>query len=106
MSNSPAVRAARKDMQLKRLEEKAKGKKGDYPSFYANMPFQKVRAAKNETFRANKQAVKDAQDALDVAEVTGDGLEEATQALAVAELVASRSEPGRRGSSATLSPGA
>ena len=105
-SNSPAVRAAMKKQQLKRLEAKAKpvkkGEESSYPSFYANMPFQKVRAEQNEKFRYAKQALRDAQETFDVAEISGDEMEEARTALAVAALVAERSQPGRRGSSASL----
>ncbi len=105
-SNSPAVRAAMKEQQLKRLEAKAvpvkKGEDSKYPAFYANQPFQKVRAEQNASFRAAKQALREAQEAFDIAEINGLGLEDARSALAVATLVAERSKPGRRGTSASL----
>lgn len=100
MSNSPAVQAARKDMQLARLE--AKGKK-NYPAFYAAQPQQKVRAKKNAEWLAARNALKAANEALEIAEITGVGLEAAIEAQAVAALVAERTKPGKSGSSASAS---
>ncbi len=93
MSNSPEVQAARKRMQLARLEQKGKKK---YPEFYANQPFQKERAKRNETFRVNKETLREANLALEIAEITGENLEEAKHNQAVAALVVERSHPGRR----------
>ncbi len=92
MSNSPAVQAAKKEMQLARLE--AKGKK-NYPKFYANQPLQLVRAAKNAEWRSAKRTLQAAKEALEVAEITGEGLSEAQEAFAIAALVAERAKPGR-----------
>jgi len=100
MSAPKTVQEARKAMQTARLKEK--GKK-NYPEFYAKQPLQVVKAAKNEEARAARQALKDADEALAVAEITGEGLEEAKHDRAVAALIAERSVPSGSTSSASLS---
>ena len=100
MATPNTVQEAKKEMQLARLA--MKGKKG-YPEFYANQPLQKERARKNEEWRAAKQNARDAQEAFSIAEITGDGLEAAREALAIANLVAERTQPSSGGASASLS---
>ena len=100
MSNSPEVQAARKKMQLARLEKKGDA---DYPEFYANQPMQKVRAQKNADSHAARDALKAANLALEIAEITGEGLQAAQEAQAIAALVAERSHPGKRGADARSS---
>jgi len=84
MQTSEKVRAARKKMQEDRL-----AKKGDpnYAEFYASQPLQRVKAAKNDEMKAARKALRDATENLQVAEVTGEGLQAAQEAQAVAALV-------------------
>ncbi len=100
MAVSAAVQAARKSKQLERLEKKVAMKTAKdapvYAKWYADQPMQKVRAAKNEKLRANRETLKVATNALEVAEIDGVGLEEAQHAQAVAALVVERSQPGPR----------
>ncbi len=100
MSVSAAVQEARKAKQLERIEKK-KGLKtakdaANYAEWYANQPMQLVRAQKNATLQANREALKVANETLEVAEITGEGLDEAKHAQAVATLVVERSQPGSR----------
>ncbi len=99
MSTSTAVQEARKKMQLKRLE--AKGKK-DYPAFYAAQPQQVERARTNAEWRDARQAAVVAAEALEIATITGEGLEAAKETYAIASLVAERAQPGRHTTSAGL----
>jgi hypothetical protein len=88
MIGSEKVRAARKKQQLARL--KAKGKKDaaeTYPAYYAAMPAQKVKAAAAEQIRLDRQDVKDTAEALQIAEITGDGLLAAQEKHEVAKRV-------------------
>lgn len=89
---SERVQAARKAAQKKRLA--MKGKK-DYPEFYANQPLQKVKAAQNEEIRAAKAAYVDAVEDLQVAQITGEGLETAQEMVAVTGLVAQNLEAAK-----------
>ena len=98
MSNSPAVQAARKKMQLARLERKGDE---DYPTYYANQPFQVERARENKEYQAAQQASKNAAEALAVAKITGEGLEAAKETAAIAALVAERTKPASRGANAS-----
>ncbi len=91
MQVSPAVRAAGKEMQLKRLE--MKGKKG-YVEYYANQPKQLLRAAKNAELSGARTALVAARDALAVAEINGKGLAAATEQAAIAEIVFSKLAAG------------
>jgi len=102
MSNSSAVQAARKKMQLSRLEQK--GTAG-YVSYYASQPLQVEKARKNADWKAALKSLRDANEAFAVAEITGEGLEAARETQAIAALVAERSKPARAGgpASATLS---
>ncbi len=81
---SQIVRDARKKAQLDRL-----GRKGDtdYPQFYANQPQQLVKAQANEQIRVDKLAVSKTAEALQVAEITGEGLLAAQEKATVAQLV-------------------
>jgi len=98
MSNSVAVQKARKKMQLDRLA--MKGKRG-YAEYYANMPYQKERARQNAVLRGNKQTLKDAIEALEIATITGEGLQAAKEAHAIAVRVVEISTPSRPGERAT-----
>ena len=98
MSNSPAVQAARKKMQLKRLEAK-KGK--NYAQYYASQPAQVERAKKNKIYSNAQQTLRDANEALEIATITGVDLEAAKEAQAIAALVAERSKPARAKSGAS-----
>ena len=100
MSNSPAVQAARKEMQLARLKKKDSK---DYPKFYANQPFQVERARQNAEWRAARDTAEAANEALEVASITGKGLEAAKEAAAVANLVAARLKPASRSSGSSVS---
>lgn len=100
MSNSPAVQAARKEMQLKRLEAK-KGK--NYPAYYASQPAQVEKAKANKAYAESRSNLRDANEALEIATITGVGLVAATEAQAIAALVAERSKPVRGKSGASAS---
>ncbi len=100
MSNSPAVQKARKDMQLARL--KKKGSK-DYPAFYAAQPLQVELARKNNEYRAAQQALRNANEAFEIARITGEGLDAARETQAIASLVAERSKPTSGAAAANLS---
>lgn len=91
MQASEAVRAAGKEMQLKRLE--MKGKKG-YVEYYANQPKQLLRAAKNAELSGARASLSAANEALAVAEITGKGLAAAQEQAAIAEIVFSKLAAG------------
>ncbi len=86
MQASPKVRAARKEMQLKRLDVKANDIE-NYPEFYRNQPLQLVKAAKNAEIKSAQQALSVAIEDLAVAEITGEGLKAAQETRAIAALV-------------------
>ncbi len=100
MTTSPAVQAAKKKMQLARLEKKENDPEG-YPEYYANQPAQLERAQAFKVYRDARQALKDADEALEVAIVTGEGLERAKETQAIAALVVERARPPRRGENLT-----
>lgn len=100
MSTSPAVQEARKTMQIARLEQK--GKK-TYAKFYAAQPFQVEAAKKNAAHRATLKAFELANEALEIAEITGEGLNAAKEAQAIAALVVERSTPVHASSTSNLS---
>lgn len=102
MSNSPAVQEARKKMQLARLAAKTDNL-DTYPDFYANQPQQKVRAKQNADWREARMALKAANEALEIAEITGEGYDAAFEAQAIAALVAERTQPARGKSGASAS---
>ncbi len=93
MAVSERVQKARKAAQIARL--KKKGSK-DYPEYYANQPLQRVKAAANKEIRRAKQAVVEAREDLEVAEITGEGLESAQEALVVTRLVVEKLEAAKR----------
>ncbi len=86
MIASPRVRAARKEMQLKRLAAKEDDPEG-YPEFYANQPFELVKAARQEEVRVARTGLVEANEDLQIAEITGEGLAAAQEAAAIAALV-------------------
>jgi len=100
MSNSPAVQAARKEMQVKRLEAK-KGK--NYAQYYASQPAQVEKAKKNKIWAEAREALRAADEALEIATITGVGLEAATETQAIAALVVQRSKPAKGKSGASAS---
>ncbi len=81
---SQKVRDARKKAQLNRLDRKGDE---DYPQFYANQPQQLVKAQAHEQIRLDKLAVKETAEALQIAEITGEGLLSAQEKATVARLV-------------------
>lgn len=83
MQASAKVRAARKKMQEDRLAQK--GSEG-YTQFYANQPLQKVKAQRNAEKKAAQRALREAQENLQIAEITGDGLKAAQEAVQSAAL--------------------
>jgi len=100
MAAPKTVAEARKQMQTARL--KKKGSK-DYPEFYANQPVQLVKAQANAQLAGAKAALKAANETLAIAEITGEGLEEASKAQAIAALVVQKATPASSGASASLS---
>lgn len=84
---SQIVRAARKKAQLDRLSRKGDA---DYPQFYANQPQQLVKAQANEQIRLDKLTVRKTTEALQIAEITGEGLAAAQEKATVAQLVLRR----------------
>lgn len=84
MITSQAVRDARKKAQLDRLSRKGDE---DYPRFYANQPKQLVKAKANEQIRLDKLSVKETAEALQISEITGEGLLSAQEKATVAQLV-------------------
>ena len=99
MTAPTTVQEALKEMQLARLKKKKNSPK-DYPAFYAKLPFQVERKKQYAMHRTKVQALKDANEVLAIAEITGEGLEQAKHDQAVAALVVERSVPPRRGASA------
>jgi len=99
MAAPKTVAEARKAMQKARL--KKKGDK-DYPAFYAGLPVQKVKAEANEKHAAARKASRDANEVLAIAEITGEGLEDAKHNAAVAALVAEKATPARAATAAGL----
>lgn len=84
MAISAKLQAARKQAQKARLKKKGDD---DYPEFYANQPLQQVRAAENEEIRKAREEVTNAEEDLALAQVTGEGLKDAQEALPVARMV-------------------
>lgn len=84
MGISAKLQAARKQAQKARLKKKGDD---DYPEFYAKQPLQQVKAAENEEIRKARQDVGNAAEDLKLAEVTGEGLKDAQEALPVARMV-------------------
>lgn len=109
MSVTAKVQAAKKAAQLSRLEAKEKGSKVDKDGnskyagssvedkdgnvtitdlgYYANQPKQKVRAAENQKVADANLALTDALENLEVAEITGEGIDGATEAASLASMV-------------------
>ena len=96
MSASPAVQAAKKKMQLARLKEKEDNLDG-YPEFYANQPAQLERARVGQIFKDAKAALRVANEALEIAIITGEGLEAARETQAIAAKVAEMAQLPQRG---------
>jgi len=101
MQASEKVRAARKEMQLKRLKVKEENPDG-YAEFYSNQPFQKVRAAKEKEVKDARTALRAAEEDLQVAQVTGDGLAAAQEQHAIATLVVAKLEQSDSSGGSTL----
>ncbi len=101
MAVSAGVQEARKKKQLERLAMKANmSTKEDtraYADYYASQPMQVERTKQNVAFRVAREALVEANDVLEIARISGDGLEEAEHDQAVAALVAERSQPPARG---------
>ncbi len=95
MSASPAVQAAKKRMQLARLEAKANDL-DNYPEFYAKQPTQIERARLFKIYKEQQQKLREADEALEIAAITGEGLEEAQKEQAIATLVVERARPDKR----------
>lgn len=86
MIGSGKVRAARKTAQKARLAAKKKGKGNDYAEFFANQPQQLVKAQVNEQIHTARDELKDAIEALGIAEITGEGLFAAQETAHVSQL--------------------
>lgn len=82
MKLSKAVRAARKKAQLARLERKGDT---DYPSFYANQPFQQAKAKRNAEIVQARNDLKAAEEALAVARIAGGDVAQTEAAFSAAE---------------------
>ncbi|MEE8598167.1 MAG: hypothetical protein V3S69_01360 [Dehalococcoidales bacterium] len=102
MQASKEVRAARKTMQLRRLEKKGDD---DYNEYYRNQPLQKVKAARNAEIAAARGALIDAREALAVAQVTGEGLKASQERHAIASLVVQKLEAAGHAPRASLTAG-
>lgn len=103
MSVSPAVQAAKKKMQLARLDVKENDLE-NYPEYYANQPAQVEKARLNKILKDAEQVLRDANEALEVAVITGEGLETAREAQAIAAKVVEMSQPPRPSTSIGLTP--
>lgn len=93
---SEKVRAVRKTAQKDRLKEKAKAKKNGYAEYYANMPQQLVKAKAQQQIHADRQEVKDTLEAVQISEITGEGLLNAQEKYTVAKLVLEKHEAAER----------
>lgn len=82
MIASDKIRAARKEAQKARLAKKGDD---DYSEFYAKQPVQVVLAERNAAIKAAKSELKASKDAVELAMVTGDGLDQARAAYANAQ---------------------
>ncbi len=107
MGAPTTIQEARKQQQLARIEQKGKIKTAKdakaYASWFAAQPSQVARAAQFDEYQAALRAANAAGVALGIAEITGEGLEDARHDHAVAVLVAERKEPGRRSTTSSLS---
>jgi len=92
MSNSPAVQAARKKMQEARLAQKSSNPE-NYPAFYASQPAQVERARLWDAYSNSVDTLNKAREDLEVALITGENLDAAKEAYAIASLVAERTKP-------------
>jgi len=95
MIGSEKVRAARKEMQLARLKEKEENPEG-YAEYFANLPKQVAKAKVNETIRVARQELRDATEALLIAQETGEGLLRAEEALQVATMYVAKLEEAKK----------
>lgn len=86
MMASPAVRAARKKAHLARLKAKRENPE-DYPAYFANQPQQIMRAQAEAEIRVARQEVVNTAEAVQIAEITGEGLVEAQEKATIARLV-------------------
>lgn len=93
MAMSKKVQAARKQAQKARLKKKGDE---DYPEYYASQPLQKVKAAANEAIRKANQDVANAEEDLQLAEITGEGLKEAQEGLVVARIYVEKLQREKR----------
>ena len=96
MSVSPAVQAAKKKMQLARLEVKENDLE-NYPEYYANQPAQIERARVSKIYKDAQQVLREANEALEIAIITGENLETVREAQAIAAKVVEMATPRRRG---------
>ncbi len=99
MNTSAGVQEAKKAKQLERLEaKKSAGEDPEgYAKYYASQPLQIERAKKHEAHQEALQSLRNANEALAIAEITGENLETARQEQAIATLVAERAQPPERG---------
>jgi len=91
---SEKVRAVQKKAQLARLKAKEKDIK-NYPAYFANLPLQKIAQAANEKLRGARQVLKDANENLAIAEITGEDLAKSQENVAIAELVINKLEAAK-----------
>lgn len=95
MIGSAKVRAARKKMQTERVAEKQDNPEG-YAEYFANLPKQVAKRKVNEQIHAARQDLKDAIEAVLIAEETGDDLLVAQEAAQVAALYVGKLEDSKK----------
>ena len=95
MGAPTTIQEARKQQQLARIERKKKIKTKEdgaaYAEWYGNQPAEVARAGLHAKHQAAVNAVAAAVEVVGIAEITGEGLEQAIHDHAVAVLVAERS---------------
>lgn len=100
MAAPTTVQEARKQAQIARLKKKKNLKtEADtkaYLEYYASQPFQVERKAEGEKYLAAVRVANKAAEVLKIAEITGDGLEDAKANAAVTALMAQNAKPPSR----------
>ena len=107
MSAPATVQEAKKQQQLDRLARKAKIVTDEdaieYATWYGNQPYEVERAKKHAVHQGALKDLSAATEAREIAEITGEGLEDAKHNEAVAALVAERSVVPHRSAGAVSS---
>jgi hypothetical protein len=104
MGAPTTVQEAKKAQQLERVKRKGGIKTAkdarEYAGWYGKQPQEVERARSHATHQEHVVSLAAAAEALDVAMITGERLDEAKHEFAVAELVAARSVVPKRGAGA------